>query len=229
MESKPIDVFENTTTNIILLCAIVVGVLLIVISMCISIYLGFRNKNWEQAIFGHNGIAGLVLYLSLAAWIVGIMLPDYNYMNAIWVICGIVLPILCIFFAGPLAKAVSGRKDFMPKHFGEYVAENFFEMFEYALSYLSNSMSFLRVGGFILSHAGMMSVVMSLADMTSNPVVHPLVVAAGNIFVICLEGLIVGIQILRLEFYEMFSRFYEGNGVPYTPVTVSYETKTELA
>ena len=34
----------------------------------------------------------------------------------------------------------------------------------------------------------------------------------GNIVVIALEGLIVGIQVLRLEYYELFSRFYEGNG-----------------
>lgn len=33
-----------------------------------------------------------------------------------------------------------------------------------------------------------------------------------------LEGLIVGIQILRLEYYELFSRFYEGNGTEYESI-----------
>jgi V/A-type H+-transporting ATPase subunit I len=37
-------------------------------------------------------------------------------------------------------------------------------------------------------------------------------VVLGNILVIALEGLVVGIQVLRLEFYEMFSRFFEGGG-----------------
>ena len=38
----------------------------------------------------------------------------------------------------------------------------------------------------------------------------------------CLEGLIVGIQVLRLEFYELFGRFYSGTGVPYQPFTVHF-------
>ena len=44
----------------------------------------------------------------------------------------------------------------------------------------------------------------------------------GNLFVMCLEGLIVGIQVLRLEFYEIFSRFYSGDGKPYEPAKISY-------
>lgn len=40
----------------------------------------------------------------------------------------------------------------------------------------------------------------------------------GNIVVLVLEGLIVGIQILRLEYYELFSRFYEGNGTEYNSI-----------
>ena len=83
-------------------------------------------------------------------------------------------------------------------------------------------MSFLRVGGFILSHAGMMTVVMSLAEMVGAGA-GPIVVIFGNLFVMCLEGLIVGIQVLRLEFYEIFSRNFEGNGKPYEPATVSYQ------
>ena len=38
------------------------------------------------------------------------------------------------------------------------------------------------------------------------------VVILGNMLVMGLEGLIVGIQVLRLEFYEIFSRFFEGSG-----------------
>ena len=40
----------------------------------------------------------------------------------------------------------------------------------------------------------------------------------GNILVIVLEGLIVSIQVLRLEYYELFSRFYRGDGKPYRPI-----------
>ena len=78
------------------------------------------------------------------------------------------------------------------------------------LSFVANTMSFLRVGGFVLSHAGMMAVVMTLKEMSGAYGI--VVMILGNVIVILLEGLIVGIQTLRLEYYEMFSRYYEGGG-----------------
>ena len=99
--------------------------------------------------------------------------------------------------------------------------QTFFELFEMVLSYVTNTLSFLRVGGFVLSHAGMMAVVMMLAEMVGT-VGNPIVVVIGNLFVMVLEGLLVGIQVLRLVFYETFSRFYEGDGKPYVPAKVEY-------
>ncbi len=95
-------------------------------------------------------------------------------------------------------------------------------MFENVLSYITNTVSFLRVGGFILSHAGMMAVVLTLMEMIGG-FGSPIVFVIGNIFVMAMEGLIVGIQVLRLEFYEIFSRFYEGDGKEFRPVVVSYK------
>ena len=65
----------------------------------------------------------------------------------------------------------------------------------------------------------MMLVVFTLADMSSG-IGYILIVILGNIFVLALEGLLVGIQVLRLEFYEMFSRFFDGSGRPYRPVRI---------
>ena len=92
-----------------------------------------------------------------------------------------------------------------------------FELLEYILSYLSNTVSFLRVGAFVLVHAGMMMVVFSLAGESENL----FVIILGNILVIALEGLLTGIQALRLEYYEMFSRFYEGGGKAFAPATLN--------
>ena len=104
----------------------------------------------------------------------------------------------------------------------EHSTEAFFELFEVMLTFIANTMSFLRVGGFVLSHAGMMMVVYTLAEMvaggTAITLSYLLVVVIGNAFVMCLEGMIVGIQVLRLEFYEMFSRYYEGKGKPFISI-----------
>ena len=89
--------------------------------------------------------------------------------------------------------------------------ESFFELFEILLSFVTNTMSFVRVGAFALNHAGMMSVVLLFMHQISGA--GSIVVAIfGNLLVMGIEGLIVGIQVLRLGFYEMFSRFYDGDG-----------------
>lgn len=53
--------------------------------------------------------------------------------------------------------------------------------------------------------------------MTGNA--GPVVFVLGNLFVMGLEGLIVGIQTLRLEYYEMFSRYFVGNGKKFTMIS----------
>lgn len=98
----------------------------------------------------------------------------------------------------------------MPEKKGMFIVEKFFELFEILLSFITNTMSFIRVGAFALNHVGMMSVVFLLSDMAQGGSV--VVQVLGNLLVIGLEGLIVGIQVLRLEYYEMFSRFFVGDG-----------------
>ena len=75
----------------------------------------------------------------------------------------------------------------------------------------------IRLGS-IISHAAMMQVVLMLAG-AENGSPNWVVIVLGNIFVCGLEGLIVGIQVLRLEYYEMFSRFYKGSGRAFDPYT----------
>ena len=73
------------------------------------------------------------------------------------------------------------------------------------------------MGAFAVSHAAMMEVVLMLAGAANGDSINWLVIILGNIFVCAMEGLIVGIQVLRLEYYEMFSRFYKGDGREFKP------------
>lgn len=226
----PLHAFKNT--NFILLTAVGIGVALIVMSMCINIYIGFRQKDYERAVFGNNGIAGLVFYGSVAFGVVGTMMLDMKVMSAPFVICLIVIPALCIFCRVPFSIALKYKEFKLSADeeekmtVGNFIVENFFEMFEYVLSYVSNTMSFLRVGGFVLSHAGMMLVVMTLMEGAAAAA-QPLVLIIGNAFVMVMEGMIVAIQIIRLEFYEIFSRFYDGDGKPFEPVDVEFSAQID--
>ncbi len=220
---KPIDVFEPQTTNMLLISVVGIGVIVVVSSIIMNIYLGLRKKNYESAVFSNNGIAGLVLYLGTILAAVLMLVSGINLFNPLFILLVIVLPLVLIALKEPLARLCEHKRDFKPEGGAAgFIMQTFFELFEMMLSYITNTLSFLRVGGFVLSHAGMMSVVMTLAEMV-GATGSPVVVIIGNIFVMGLEGLLVGIQVLRLVFYETFSRFYEGDGKPYVPAKVEYE------
>ena len=218
LSEKPIDVMEPSTTMMILVAAISIGVVLIIISMFINIISSFKRKNYENALFGPNGLCGLVFYSSLILGLVIQFALNIKVITIPYIILLIILPLICIVFKGILGKLVIKDKNWKPESMGDYLLENIFEIFEVLLSYLSNTMSFLRVGAYVLVHAGMMLAVSALASMTTG-VAYIIIFVIGNIIVIALEGLLVGIQVLRLNFYEIFSRFFEGEGRPFSPVT----------
>ncbi|NLJ31586.1 MAG: ATPase [Clostridiales bacterium] len=222
LPGKPIDVMEATTTNTIVYTAVGVGIFLVIVAMITNIYSSVKRRNYENALFGPNGAAGLIFYSSIVFGLGGQAVFGWQIVSPAFIVCFIILPVIAMFFREVLGGLVEGRENWKPESWGEFVMQNFFEVFEFLLSYVTNTMSFLRVGAFVLVHAGMMMVVFTLAGMSSG-IGYVLIIVIGNLFVAALEGLLVGIQVLRLEFYEMFSRFFEGGGRPFKPVVVRAE------
>lgn len=222
--SHLIEVLDNHYTNFLLLAAVGVGAFIIVVSILFNIILGLRQKDWERVLLSNNGLAGLVFYLAAIFAAAGTMMLGLNVLGPVYIIVLLVIPLLVMFAKEPLGKMIHGEKDLFPEGIGGFVAESFFELFEYVLSFVTNTMSFLRVGAFVMVHAGMMVVVFTLSSMVGG-VGSPIVVIVGNIFVMAMEGLIVGIQSLRLEFYEIFSRFFDGEGRAFAPVAMDLPTQ----
>ena len=133
--------------------------------------------------------------------------------NRIGIAVGV--PLAAILMKEPLSHLIEKKKDIFPEGSkAMFFIEALVEGFDVVLSYATNTISFVRVGAFALSHAGMMGVVLTLAGLEKGSP-NWLIIVLGNFLVACLEGLVVGIQVLRLEYYEMFSRFYTGNGKPF--------------
>ncbi len=219
LSGKPLEVMAPESTNFLLLGAIVIGAAIILTAMVLNIIVGIRRRDIGRCLFSNNGVAGLCLY-GYAVTAIGLkMLFSVNILKLPFILGLVVLPTLLIFFQQPILNLMSGRKPF-ENGVGGFIAENLFELLDVFLSYVTNTMSFLRVGGFVLSHAGMMAVVMTLTKMVSAAA-SPVVVVLGNLFVIGMEGLIVGIQVLRLQFYEVFGRFYDGDGEAYAPIQIT--------
>ncbi len=214
---KPIEIMAPEFTMTLLLATVGLGSILIISSMIINLIISIRKKDWAELIFSHNGIAGLVFYIFLLGGVVleiGMGIPVFNVVTILFL--GL-LPLLMILFKHPFERLIKGEKPF-PDSIGGFIVEGFFELFEVVLTYITNTLSFLRVGGFVLVHAGMMLVVYSLTGMTDVVFLQTIILIGGNLFVMALEGLIVGIQVLRLEFYEMFSRYFEGSGIPFETI-----------
>ena len=126
------------------------------------------------------------------------------------------VPLLLILFKEPLTKKIEKRAEGMEESKAMFLVQGFFELFETLLSYFSNTLSYVRIGAFAVSHAAIMEVVLMLSG-AENGTPNLFGVILGNVIVCALEGLIVGIQVLRLEYYEMFSRFYKGSGREFKP------------
>jgi len=212
LASKPFNVMDASFTMTLLIMAVLIGAMLILTSISINIFIRLKKKEYAEMFFSANGIAGMIFYLFVGGGALALLIYQVKIFNVWTIIIFAVLPLLLVFLKEPFGRKFKGEKMF-PSGFGGFFTEGFFELFEVILSYITNTMSFLRVGGFLLVHAGMMLVVYSLMSMGGNAFSTGLIFVLGNLFVMLIEGLIVGIQVLRLEFYEMFSRYYEGNGI----------------
>ena len=204
---KPILISPMDNIQTMLISGIAVGSIFILIAMIFNIINGIKNKDLQKCLFDKNGISGFLLYGLILAdvavyFLKGQMLIPINVI----VIVSIIL-ILLILFGDTISSKLEKKKEQAKTP----MVEKIFEIIEMTLSFASNTISFLRLAAFAINHVGLCMAVYLLADMSSG-VGNMAIAIIGNIVVIALEGLIVGIQVLRLEYYELFSRFYEGNG-----------------
>ena len=202
--------------NAVFVIAIGFGMFIILICMVFNIINSIRKGDTEKTWFDSNAVAGLVFYGSIVLTI-GLFISGKKLPAAAILVIMFGVPLLLMFLKEPLTNLVEKKSRILPEQKGMFFVQSFFELFEVLLSYLSNTLSFLRIGAFAVSHAAMMEVVLMLAGATNGGSPNWIVVVLGNIFVCAMEGLIVGIQVLRLEYYEIFSRFYAGNGREFKP------------
>ncbi|MFP4697906.1 MAG: V-type ATP synthase subunit I [Eubacteriales bacterium] len=210
--------------ELILMLAIGFGIILIIIAMIINIFKHIKNKDYGEAIVNKNGLVGLLFYLSLLGLGLYYLIEQKLMLNKGISVTLIVTPLIILFLAHPLKNLLNKQKPLLPEEKGSHFIEAFFELFETLLSILSNTVSFVRVGAFAINHVGFFMAFRILAEM-QNGTGNIITMVLGNILIIALEGLIVGIQALRLEYYELFSRFYKGDGTKFEPFKIDYNVK----
>ncbi len=209
--------FENI--NDILFFAIGIGVTVLIISYVFGIINALKRHDIEEGLFGKEGVAGVVLYITVLVLVGGGMLG----INILPMPVGIVIAVaalLAIVFRLPLTHMIENKR---PLHGGDisgYYVESIFSLIETFLAMLSGTVSFIRVGAFALTHVGLFLAFETMGHMIGSAAGNVLMIVIGNIFIIGLEGLIVFIQGMRLQYYELFSRYYKGDGREFNPVSL---------
>ncbi len=205
----------------LLMASVVLGVVILNIGFGCRLFAAARQGHFVEAIFDKNGLVGLLLYWGLVAIVLliatGGAIPE-------WLFVEVMLCVFALFFSEPLTRLLEGKRPLVQGSALELGVQAFFELFEALISYISNTLSYVRLGAFAVAHAGLSTVVFLLADMigsgSSGSVGRAAVIVFGNIFVIGFEGLIVAIQTLRLEYYEFFGKFFKGDGIPFRPLSL---------
>ncbi|HJB99176.1 MAG TPA: ATPase V [Candidatus Flavonifractor merdavium] len=221
----------GVVSNVLLLLvlSIALGIFMLLLVMAVNILNGVRQRNFEKIFFGPNGAAGMVFYAGvLIAALAGVAF-GVNLLTPAYVLPVLVLPLALMLFREPLSHLAAGDPEWRSFSLGEVLGTGVFELFETLLSYLTNTLSFMRIGAYAITHVGLMLVVHMLAQLAGGVggPVGIVILVAGNAFVMGFEGLLVGIQVLRLEFYELFGRFYDDGGVPFTPKKIDYTSHTD--
>lgn len=188
----------------ILYFSLLIGITIISLSMVLNIFAKMRSREYDRSIFGSSGILWLLLYWFFIGIFIKAVLFDLSVTYELY----IALFILSVIFIMFLYKS---------KNFIKAILETSMEVIEYA----TNTVSFIRLGAFTLSHASLFLALFSITDIiTKNQnegVVYWLSIIIGNVIIVVLEGIVVAIQTLRLEYYEFFKRFYRGGGIKYQP------------
>lgn len=202
----------------ILIAGVVFGVVVLTVSFAIGIINALRRKDIEAACFGKNGIAGYIFFMGLICTVLCIVkVIPVSVMVPILVM---ILMLVIMVFKEPLTHLMNGSRPFIEGDKGSYYIESGFEGVETILSTLSNSISFIRVGAFALNHAGLFMAFKVMSEMVQGSVAKFMILVIGNILILTLEGLVVFIQGLRLQYYEMFSKYFDGDGVAYDPLKI---------
>jgi V/A-type H+-transporting ATPase subunit I len=200
------------------------GVVLNSLGLVLHLIDSLRARKWEEAFLGKTGLAGALVFWYGLTFAVRLGLGGRP---GPWDFFGFGLPLAALLVGPSVVRAFRGQTPFEDGA-GLFVASLFLDTFETLAFYLSNTLSFLRVGAFALSHAVLSLIVFTLADLVSQAFAGGwafglVIVLVGNALIVGLEGLIVAIQVLRLEYYEFFAKFFFETGTFFRPFQFVYQ------
>jgi V/A-type H+-transporting ATPase subunit I len=210
---------ENVVRYLIL--ALIVGMVLISLGVILNVVNRLRRGDFAGGLLGRFGVVGIIFYWGVIGLSVKLAVAGASAVD-VWIgVAFIALPLVVLMLHAPVQALLGGRRGGEEAGVVMGVFEGLIEGLETVMTYMSNTFSFLRVAAFALSHAALCYTIFVLQglviDVPGGPALSAVVFVVGTAVLIGLEGLIVTIQIMRLEYYEFFTKFFKGGGVLYKP------------
>jgi len=209
---RPLD--QPTT---LLVAGIAVGGVLLAVAYTLGVVNRWREGGIGLALYAPSGLAGAALFVSLALVSGGVLWGQ----TWLWA-AGLVLA------TGALVLLAIGlRVGAGPGAAGSLQAS--VELVDIVIRLGSNVVSFARLAAFGLAHAALGKVVWDATTglWDTNPLAGVVVFVVGTVLAFALEALVVAIQALRLEYYELFSRIFTSEGRPFHPLQIPFASPEE--
>ena len=213
--------------DLVLIVSVLIGVAHLTTALALDVYQSAKEHNRVEILL--ERLPALTMYLSGVGYGLAFIGAGYtfnvltspapnpllgvpnNVLGAVSL--AILIPSMIILAAGKGVAIAAGK---LEGSVGGALSNGGLEVFERISQFLSNTISYIRLGVMLLVHAALLLVV-NMEMPLSNPLnIVPWVIF--NILILAFEGLIVYIQDLRLHLYEFFTKFYPGSGVPFRKI-----------
>jgi V/A-type H+-transporting ATPase subunit I len=212
------------------------GVVLVSAGLLLNVANTWRSGERAKALLGPHGLFGAFVYWVVLALLARWLLPSDVVFPAGALVALAAVPVALLLLKPVLVRRLDGGRPRRAPHAGSprwlAALEAAIELVDAAFTYFANTISFVRVAAFAAVHAGVLIAIFALSDTLgrmafAGGAASVLALVAGNVLVILLEGLTVSVQVLRLEYYEFFGKFFRGGGQPYRPLMLHAATGKE--
>lgn len=205
----------------LMLCAMGLGVVILSLGVVLNATNELRRRHRWEALTAPFGGLGLLFYWGALAALLGGAAG-----TPLVALLGV--PLVVWWLREPLRHALGQRGHGRASGLVAALGEAAVEVFETLLAFLANTISFVRLAAYAMSHAALVTVMLTLgAQAASVPVVGGLlavlVLVLGHALIMVVEGTIAAVQALRLEYYEFFGKFFAGAGRPFAPFRLAVE------
>ena len=198
--------------------SVLIGITVLCLGMAIGLFNAWINASLQEHLWDNFGPIGLLFYLAL----VGLTLGYWMQWPA--------LQYVCLTLASGALLSIGLRNFSLLKQepIGLRLIATLIETYDFAIKFVIQTLSFVRLAAFTFAHIALsMALVIIVELLSAHPWLAWSTFVIGNIMIAVIEGILVCIQVIRLHFFELFTKFISGGGIPFEPLKLSGGTLDE--